>query len=225
MQVWVAGLLALFPSVGLAGDIVVEQGTFVVMESGWAQVEVKEMSFPEPVGVAGQCRVALRLDDETGELLVRPMNCPDELVDSAVAAAQEWVIWTLGIHYWGQPVGMNLNFVFKADEVTLHLDEAWLVSPIEARPEGVHTSSLTLSKSIVPKYPKQLRGKGEEAACLMRVEINKRGVPQGVEYLECPEDFQRSAEKAVKRWRWLPPTADGERVDAETTVKMRFKGQ
>ncbi|MBT3223435.1 MAG: hypothetical protein HN348_30555 [Proteobacteria bacterium] len=224
-SVLTANLLGLWSSAGFAGDIVLEDDTFVVMESGWAQVEVKEMSFPEPVGIEGKCTVALRLDDESGDLLVRPMKCPDELVESAVAASQEWVIWTKGIHYWGQPVGMNLNYLFQTDEVTLHLDETWLVSDIEDRPEGVHTSSLTLAKSVVPKYPPQLRGTGEEGICLMRVSINHRGVPSLVGYLECPIGFQRSAEKAVKRWRWLPPTQNGERVAAETTVKMHFKGQ
>jgi TonB family protein len=163
--------------------------------------------------------------NEAVETIVDVVDCKEELKANTLRAANAWVLEVGRLEYYGQEAAFRARFVFNDREVYLQLNEAWLESAVEARPMGVRTSSLLLDRTAVPKYPKALRGSGEEGVCLLHIELTKSGKPELIEPLSCPEAFQAEAIKAAKRWRWHPPHSNGEKVRSEANIRMRFKAQ
>jgi len=208
-----------------ASAVEVPRDTFVIHEMGWAPVIVLDMTMPFPVlGEKGECRLVMRLNEKS-QTTVDIIRCDERFEPNAMRAAEAWVMEVGPLEYYGQEAAFRATFVFDDKDVALHLNEAWLKSPVELKPTAVRTSSLVLDRTAVPKYPRGLRGSGEAAVCLITIGLSRSGKPESVEPFDCPEAFAAEAAKAAKRWRWQPPHSDGERVRAEAVIRMRFKAQ
>lgn len=201
------------------------RGTFVIHEMGWAPVIVLDMTMPFPiVGQNGECRVVMRID-ENSQTNTEFLECDERFKANTLRAASSWKMEIGRLEYYGQEAAFRATFVFDDKDVHLRMNEAWLESPVEAKPASVLTSSLILDRTSVPRYPRKLRDSGEAAVCLVTVQVARSGKAEQVTPTGCPDAFANEAAKAAKRWRWRPPRSNGEKVTAETVIRMRFKPQ
>jgi hypothetical protein len=206
----------------------IDPGTFVVMESGWAQIDVTRYVMPAPVeGHSGRCVVSVYRDNENGDYIKGTRDCPDPALEkAALTAANLWAFDVTGIYYFGQTGGITLDFSFDGmEDVQMTMDERWIQTPLENRPKGVITTSVEVSIRAYPKYPKKLRGTGEEAVCIALIDISDRGKPNQIQIKGCEDPFAAEATKAAKRWRWTPPQFNGQRRDAKSSVKFNFQAE
>jgi protein TonB len=80
--------------------------------------------------------------------------------------------------------------------------------------------------STDPVYPKSARkGKGPfEGVCVVRARLNASGMPTDVEVVRSlAPDFDSSAVKAVRQYRFSPAMRSGVPVPVAITIEVNFK--
>lgn len=87
----------------------------------------------------------------------------------------------------------------------------------------VHWSEVTIKSRVVAKYPEEAKAQGLEGACTVRVHLDVKGVPTGVEPKNCPEIFRESTVDATMAWRFYAPRLDaGEPVACQFDLKLNY---
>jgi TonB family protein len=91
----------------------------------------------------------------------------------------------------------------------------------------VRISAGMIAKEIisqpVPVYPTTAKADKIQGAVVLRVIINKEGVPTEVQvYKGVREDLDQSAVTAVKQWRWKPYLLNGEKTAVQSTVTVHY---
>ncbi|MBX2799903.1 MAG: protein kinase [Myxococcales bacterium] len=87
------------------------------------------------------------------------------------------------------------------------------------------TEDLQLRRKVPLAFPGEARDVPEsELACTARVFIDERGTPYDVvPDATCPGVLHQSTVVGLSKWRWYPPKMDGEKVKAQTRVRVRYK--
>ena len=63
---------------------------------------------------------------------------------------------------------------------------------------------------------------GSQGTVHLRAIITKDGSVQNITVIDGDARLAKSAEKAVKKWRYKPTMVNGEPVDVETTLAITF---
>ena len=79
-----------------------------------------------------------------------------------------------------------------------------------------------LVHQVAPQYPAQARQARIQGTVIVQAVIGKDGSVQNVHALRGPLPLIQSAVDAVKKWRYKPYTLDGEPVQAETQISIKF---
>jgi periplasmic protein TonB len=79
-----------------------------------------------------------------------------------------------------------------------------------------------LIRQVAPRYPAQARQARIQGTVVLQAVIGKDGSVQNVHALRGPLPLIQSAVDAVKQWRYKPYTLDGEPVQAETQISVKF---
>ncbi len=79
-----------------------------------------------------------------------------------------------------------------------------------------------LIHQVAPQYPAQARQARIQGTVIVQAVIGKDGSVQNVHALRGPLPLIQSAVDAVKQWRYRPYTLDGEPVQAETQISVKF---
>lgn len=90
------------------------------------------------------------------------------------------------------------------------------------RYEVLHHSQVTIRERTEPAYPEAGKGYGN-VRCVLRVCIDKTGVPDRVEVDRCPEVFWAPTRDAILQWRWDPPMKGRRNVKAQTVLAVVFR--
>jgi TonB family protein len=69
---------------------------------------------------------------------------------------------------------------------------------------------------------KRLLGGGHAVVRLHGI-VNTDGRLTDLRYVSGPENLVNGAVKAARKWRYLPATRDGDPIEQELTVDVRFK--
>lgn len=78
-------------------------------------------------------------------------------------------------------------------------------------------------KRVNPTYPRSARNRGIEGVVVIRAIVRKDGRPDEVEILrDLPMGLGDAARDAVRQWRFLPATVNGNTIDVYYTVTVRF---
>ncbi len=151
-----------------------------------------------------QDRITLRLVDQTAEV-VREF-------DSHLRAA--WRPWepdqdgektvTLVILYSGQ--------TFNADGQA---------TPTRIR-VGERVTARRLVSSVPPVYPQAAKDKGIQETVRLRAVVGKDGAVKELNVLAGPAELAPAALEAVKQWRYSVTQLNGQPVEVETEVSVRF---
>jgi len=75
-----------------------------------------------------------------------------------------------------------------------------------------------------PVYPEKARQGREEGTVMLDLIVQKDGSPRDIHTVSSPSDLlSQAAIDAVKQWKFVPPTYQGNTVDAEMKVQVNFK--
>ena len=83
-------------------------------------------------------------------------------------------------------------------------------------------SPLELLSSTTPDYPPLAKQLKVEGTVVLKAVIAKSGGVRSVERVSGPPMLADAAMKAVRVWRYRPASVNGEPVDAESKIVMRF---
>lgn len=75
---------------------------------------------------------------------------------------------------------------------------------------------------IIPEYPPIAREMGVEGTVILQASISKTGTIENLRVVSGPELLRRAAINAVSQWRYQPYLLNGNPVEVETTVNVRF---
>ena len=94
-------------------------------------------------------------------------------------------------------------------------------APVQARVDVMPK----LRRSIKPKYPKVSRERGEEGRIRLRLEINAKGLVEGVEIIASTgfKLLDDAAVKAVRSAEFIPARLAGEPVFSKAEISLEFK--
>lgn len=94
-------------------------------------------------------------------------------------------------------------------------------APVQARVDVMPK----LRRSIKPKYPIVSRERGEEGRIRLRLEINAKGLVEGVEIISSTgfKLLDAAAVEAVKSAEFIPARLAGESVSSKAEISLEFK--
>lgn len=75
---------------------------------------------------------------------------------------------------------------------------------------------------VIPEYPPIAREMGVEGTVILQASISRTGTIENLRVVSGPELLRRAAIDAVSQWRYRPYLLNGEPVEVETTVNVRF---
>lgn len=76
--------------------------------------------------------------------------------------------------------------------------------------------------TVIPEYPPIAREMGVEGTVILQASISKTGTIENLRVVSGPELLRRATINAVSQWRYRPYLLNGEPVEVETTVNVRF---
>jgi protein TonB len=87
---------------------------------------------------------------------------------------------------------------------------------------GQNVQPAALIHQVPPDYPDAWKREGLQGTVHLRAIIAKDGTLQDITVLDGDSRLAKSAEKAVKKWRYKPKMLNGEPVDVQTTIAVVF---
>jgi len=78
-------------------------------------------------------------------------------------------------------------------------------------------------KRVTPLYPKTISAKALAGGVIVKLTIDKQGVPQDLQVIKGDPILAKAALEALKQWRWKPYKLNGEPVEVESSVYIRFE--
>jgi TonB family protein len=87
---------------------------------------------------------------------------------------------------------------------------------------GQDVQPATLVHQVSPDYPGSWKKEGLQGTVHLRMTIAKDGSVRDVTVVDGDARLARSAEKALKQWRYKPAMKNGEPVEIQSTVAVTF---
>ena len=101
-----------------------------------------------------------------------------------------------------------------------------LVAPVclpQDQPKGEQDIQMAiLVHRVNPDYPSQWKRDGLQGTVHLHATIAKDGSVKGITVVDGDARLAKSAEKALKQWRYKPAMRDGEPIEVHTTVAIVF---
>ena len=80
----------------------------------------------------------------------------------------------------------------------------------------------TLVHRVSPDYPGSWKKEGLQGTVHLHMTIAKDGSVRDIKIVDGDSRLAKSAEKAVKQWRYEPALKDGEPIEMQATVAVAF---
>lgn len=93
--------------------------------------------------------------------------------------------------------------------------------PVKARVSQGVMDGLRIG-TVLPEYPPIAREMGLEGTVILQASISKTGTIENLRVVSGPELLRGAAINAVSQWRYRPYLLNGNPVEVETTVNVRF---
>jgi len=97
--------------------------------------------------------------------------------------------------------------------------------PVQRIRQGGNITRKTLIKSVPPIYPPEARAQGIQGKVTLHVIIGKDGAVSQVEAISGHPGHPllvKAAIDAVRQWKYRPTLLNGEPVEVDTTIEVRF---
>jgi len=175
--------------------------------------------------------------DETGNVqtarLANCMNCSSALGDAALAAVKEWKYQPTLVD--GKPVQVSSFVVFRfllliKPSVAI-LTKSEKSTPANEALRGTGPGRLRISSGtaeanlihkVEPEYPAQAKANHIQGDVLLQCVIDKEGNLIVINVLSGPPVLVEASVKTVRQWKYKPYTLNGEPVEVETTITIKY---
>jgi len=77
-------------------------------------------------------------------------------------------------------------------------------------------------KSVKPVYPPEVTAKAIAEGVVVKLTIDKQGVPRDLRVTKGDPVLAKAALEALRQWRWKPYQLNGEPVEVESSVYIKF---
>jgi protein TonB len=98
--------------------------------------------------------------------------------------------------------------------------------PPEVKPEAVKVGgdvkAPRLISSVLPLFPTVAKEAGITGDVVIRASIGKKGDVGHMEIVSGPAMLHQAALQALRRWKYQPATLDGEPIDTQILVTVKF---
>ena len=78
-------------------------------------------------------------------------------------------------------------------------------------------------KRVSPILPPQVKAKAIADGVVIQVTIDSQGVPKDIHVTKGDSTLAKAAEDAVRQWRWKPCKLNGEPVEVESSIYIKFE--
>ena len=73
-----------------------------------------------------------------------------------------------------------------------------------------------------PKYPPEAKEKRIQGTVVLNVKIGKDGTVEDLKVASGPKELRQSALVAVRQWTYRPYFVDGNAVEVDSTISVRY---
>ena len=73
-----------------------------------------------------------------------------------------------------------------------------------------------------PKYPPEAKEKRIQGTVVLNVTIGKDGTVEDLKVASGPKELRQSALTAVRQWTYKPYLVDGNAVEVDSTISVRY---
>ena len=89
---------------------------------------------------------------------------------------------------------------------------------------GGNVQAAKIITKVQPIYPESARAGGAQGSVLLHAVVSKDGRPLSLQVLnsQVNPDLARAAVEAVSQWRYQPTLLNGEPVEIDTTIQVKF---
>jgi protein TonB len=103
---------------------------------------------------------------------------------------------------------------------------AGAAAPPAANQGPLRISGIVMQTKLIhvvpPKYPESARKKSIQGVVKLDIVIHKDGSVKSAKVIDGQKDLGKAAVQAVKRWKYKPTVLNGQVVEVETTVELKF---
>lgn len=157
-------------------------------------------------------------------------NCTSTLADAALEAVKSWKYQPTVVG--GKPVAVSswiafrFQFVIEPSVEILTKSESSTPSREAIRPRKLRLSSgvadANLIHKVQPEYPQEAKADHIQGDVVIQCLIGKDGSIVNSRVVSGHPLLARSALDAVRQWKYRPYSLNGEPVEVETTITIRF---
>jgi TonB family protein len=197
---------------------------------------------PEYPTVAGEKRVEGDafvdvMVDETGKVQtakqVNCLGCSSILGDAAVAAVKQWVYQPTMVNEKPVPVSSWVAFRFRSagqpaieiltrsESSTPPAEPPQVTAPRKIRVSSGVAAGLLIHK-VDPDYPLNAKMNHIQGDVVIQCTMSKEGETVEARIVSGDPQLAQSALEAVKQWKYKPFLLNGDPVEVETTVTIKF---
>lgn len=202
------------------------QGVYVSQHVDTVQAELQDYVLPvlaEAPEEAVSCGLSVRWHQ--GQRSVRTEGCVNPFYEAAHEAAKAWT-WELRGGEADDTYTVDLTLAWRAGEVVGHgvfgADGAEEARFGEATPGLSGSASVVPRRRVSPRFPLEAYGVHPTATCMAVLYLDARGRPEEVSVSRCPQVFHAPTVRALRRWRFEPPTVEGEPVESRFGIRIRY---
>ena len=89
---------------------------------------------------------------------------------------------------------------------------------------GGNVQAAKIISRVQPIYPQSAKDAGAQGNVLLHAVVSKDGKPLSLQVLnsQVNPDLARAAVEAVSQWRYQPTLLNGEPVEVDTTIQVKF---
>lgn len=151
-------------------------------------------------------------------------EAPMGLTEAAVAAVRQWRYEPAVKDGVAVPVSFVTTINFRLDTSPPEPPGEWQGQPLHRIQPGGEVAEPRKVKDARPRYPEEVRRRGESGTVVMEVIIDTEGQVKAVRVVESPsEELAQAAAEAVRQWQYEPTVKDGKPVPVLLTVTVRFR--
>ncbi len=121
---------------------------------------------------------------------------------------------TVDVEYRGQPYALKAQAEGSTESTA---------SPKRIRIGGNVQAAKVITK-VQPIYPESAKAAGAQGSVLLHAVVSKDGRPLSLQVLnsQVNPDLARAAVEAVSQWRYQPTLLNGDPVEVDTTIQVKF---
>ncbi len=195
---------------------------------GLVAIKTVQPAYPQMAeGQAMQRRVTVRLQvAESGEVEAVEVVSGDALLaEAVVAACREWQFKAFIKDGLPIKIATRVTYEFLPADKSVKLVQTAPTAANTAAPLRVlqAAAELQLARKVTPQYPPIARDGRIMGDVVLRAVISKEGVITDLRLITGHPMLAPAAIKAVRQWQYKPYLLNGEPVEVETLITVRFQ--